>query len=234
MRDIRVNHVAGDLNTGDQHGDRFRGDQNNYYGAPAAPKPRTIVVLNANAVGHPLLQLDQERRAIDRVVHHSAGDTRLEVRTADAVRLDDLQPTLMRYRPVVVHFSGHGHPNDGIQVVDEFGQARSVNTTALSNLFSHLNDGLRCVVLNACYTDKQANEIAKHVPCVVGMRRQILDQSAITFATGFYRALAHGLTIRKAFELAQNELDLHEMSDSDVPRLIAHPAAADRPLIDPS
>jgi hypothetical protein len=224
----------GDFNFGDQYGDRAKGDINHYHGdaRPPAPKPKQILLLSANAVGHSLLELDQERRAIDLAVAHSRHAADLEVRTADAVRLDDLQSTLMRWEPIVVHFSGHGHPNDGIQVLDQYGQPRAVKPQALSNLFGLLNAGLRCVVLNACHTDDQAQAIAQHVPCVVGMRRQVLDKTAILFATGLYRALADGRTIRTAFELARNALDLHDVPDSDVPQLTAHPGAADHPLLD--
>ncbi|MEV6846716.1 CHAT domain-containing protein [Actinoplanes sp. NPDC051411] len=227
----------GDINIGQQIGDRFKGDKNVYsreaFQPPAAArKPATILLLSANAAGHPLLQLDQERRAIVEEVARSRGAARLEVRPADAVRLDDLQRVLMRYKPIVVQFSGHGHPSDGIQVLDEFGQPRSVKPEALSELFRILNRGLRCVVLNACHTDAQAEAIAWHVPCVVGMRRQVLDDTAIQFSKGFYRALADGRSIRTSFDLARNSLNLHDVPDSDVPRLIARPGDADRPLIE--
>jgi hypothetical protein len=110
---------------------------------------------------------------------------------------------LMRYQSIVAHFSGQGHPRDGIQVVDETGRPRSVPPHALSGLFGILSKGLRCVVLNACHTDEQAAAIAAHVPCVVGMRRQVLDDTAILFATGFYRGLADGKSIRTSFELGR-------------------------------
>lgn len=212
----------------------------NGHGEPSAVRrPRTarrrdtILLLSANAGGHRQLQLDQERRAIDHEVAYSRASARLDVRTADALRLDDLQRVLLRYEPIVAHFSGHGHPRDGIQVVDETGQPRSVPPRALSDLFDILSDGLRCVVLNACHTDEQARVIAAHVPYVVGMRRQVLDDTAILFATGFYRGLANGRTIRTSFELARNGLDLHGVPERDVPRLIVHPGVPDRPLIDP-
>ena len=69
-------------------------------------------------------------------------------------------------------------------------------------------------------------------PCVIGMRRQVLDDTAILFATGLYRGLAAGRSIRTSFELARNGLDLHGVPDPDVPRLMAQPGAADRPLLD--
>jgi hypothetical protein len=223
----------GDFVLGNKYGDTVHGDKHVYNGhaEPSATRRRdTILLLSANAGGQRQLQLDQERRAIDREVTHSR---RLEVRTADALRLDDLQGALLRYQPIVAHFSGHGHPSEGIQVVDEAGRPRSVPPRALSQLFRILGDGLRCVVLNACHTDEQATAIAAYVPCVVGMRRRVLDDTAILFATGFYRGIAGGRTIRTSFELARNGLDLHGVPDRGVPHLIAHPGAADRPLVDP-
>jgi hypothetical protein len=234
----------GDIVFGNKSGDTVHGDKNEYHGPHgyagpvagrwpgAAPQRGSILLLSANATGQRQLQLDEERRAIDHEVTYSRASGLLDVRTADALRLDDLQRVLMHHRPVVAHFSGHGHPREGIQVVDATGSPRSVPPRALSGLFDILRDDLRCVVLNACHTDDQAAAIAEHVPCVVGMRRQVLDDTAILFATGFYRAIAHGRTIRAAFKLARNGLDLHDVPDRDVPQLIAQPGAADRPLIE--
>ena len=230
----------GDFVFGNKYGDTVHGDKHVYSG-PAAPPPRarargrhdTILLLSANPGGSLPLQLDQERRAIDQEVASSRSSARLEVRTADAVRLDDLQRVMLRYRPVRAHFSGHGHRQAGIQVVDEAGQTLSVPPRALSGLFRILGDGLQCVVLNACHTDDQAAAIARHVPCVVGMRRAVLDDTAILFAAGFYRGLADGRTFRTSFQLACNGLDLHSRTDREVPRLIAQPGAADRPLVEP-
>jgi CHAT domain len=203
-------------------------------GAGSSPPRHTILLLSANPGGQQQLQLDEERRAITNEVAYSPASGRLDVRTADALRLDDLQRVMLRFTPAVAHFSGHGHPRDGIQVLDASGLPQPVPPRALSGMFEILRDGLRCVVLNACHTDDQAAAIAAHVPCVVGMRRQVLDETAVLFATGFYRALAHGRTIRTSFELARNGLDLHGVPDRDVPRLLARPGAADHPLIDPA
>ncbi|MFC3990751.1 CHAT domain-containing protein [Actinoplanes siamensis] len=227
----------GDIVFGRKGDTVYGGKTVNYGSAPppaARPVPArgTILLLSANADDQRQLALDQERRAIDQEVAHSRAAGRLDVRTADALRLDDLQRVLLRHRPVLAHFSGHGHPRDGIQVVGRDGWPRSVPPRALRDLFAILGEGLRCVVLNACHTDEQAEAIAAHVPCVVGMRRQVFDDTAILFATGFYRGLADGRSFRTSFELARNGLDLHDAPDPDVPRLIARAGAADRPLVD--
>ncbi len=82
---------------------------------------------------------------------------------------------------------------------------------------------LRCVVLNACFTADQAAAIAEHVDCVVGTAREIDDESAIAFATAFYRAIAHGKNVEDAFDLGRNEIRLRRLSGEDVPQLFCRP-----------
>lgn len=82
---------------------------------------------------------------------------------------------------------------------------------------------LRCVVLNACFTADQAAAIAEHVDCVVGTAREIADESAIAFATAFYRAIAHGKNVEDAFALGRNEIRLRRLSGEDVPQLFCRP-----------
>jgi hypothetical protein len=221
--------IMGDFVHGDKYGgDRVHGDKIVHDGRPPPVRRRTILVMSANPVGQQSLRLDEERRAIDRAVS-PAGD-RLEVRTADAVRLDDLQPALLRHRPVIAHFSGHGSASAGILVVDDDGRARPVPPDALIELFRILSRHVRCVVLNACYTDEQARAIVAHVPCVVGMHHRVPDRTAIRFAAAFYEGIAYGESVRVAFELGLNSLRLHGDPDTDIPRLLATPGAADRPF----
>jgi hypothetical protein len=197
---------------------------------PSRPERAVVLVMSANADQRLPLRLDEERREIVRAVRLAGADDRIEVRTADAVRIDDLQNELQYHRPVIAHFSGHGSAATGIVVVDDAGRAQLVPPRALSDLFG-LVGGLRCVVLNACFTDEQAQAIASHVPFVVGMRGRVLDDTAIRFAAGFYQGIAHARTARDAFDLGCNRLELHRHADADVPRLVARPGAPDRPVI---
>ncbi len=204
------------------HGDR----------TPEPGRRKTILLMSANPDRTQPLRLDEERREIDLAVTSAQAGNRIEVRTADALRLDDLQSALLRYRPVIAHFSGHAHASTGVVVTDRFGEAQSVPPKALSELFRILQHGLRCVVLNACFTQEQARAIADHVPCVIGMRSRVLDDAAILFATGFYRGIAHARSIRESFELGSNLLGLHRCPDDETPLLISAPGQADQPVID--
>lgn len=228
------------------HGNKYGGDHvegDKIINRSPAPRPRpkrrpVISLMSANSADRPL-RIDVERREIsDAITMAGAGD-RLELRTADALRLSDLHQTLLAHEPAIAHFSGHGSASAELMVVDEPGRrdvderpvggtrpARAVPPEALTELFGILRKRLRCVVLNACYTEDQARAIAVHVPCVVGMRGGIRDDAAIHFATAFYRAVAHGETIGTAFRLGRNQLDLYGCADAGVPQLIAMPGAA--------
>lgn len=227
--------VHGDKVHGDKvHGDKVHGDK--IVGIdrgrrPGRPRRRVILLMSANPDRQQPLRLDEERREIDRAVRYAQASDRLAVRTADAMRLNDLQSELQRYKPAIAHFSGHGSASAGILLTDDSGRVRPVPPDALSDLFRILRNGLRCVVLNACFTDEQARAISAHVPCVVGMRGRVLDDAAIRFAAGFYEGIAHARSIRMSFELGGNRLGLHGHVDIGVPQLIAAPGAADRPVI---
>lgn len=119
-----------------------------------------------------------------------------------AVRSIDVRRAVLDYKPNIVHFCGHGSGEEGIAFEDESGQAKLVGTDALSGFFELFAANLECVVLNACYSEVQAEAIAKHIPYVVGMKRAIGDAAAIEFATAFYDALGAGESFEFAFKLA--------------------------------
>lgn len=108
---------------------------------------------------------------------------------------------------------------------DAQGAAVDLQADVLVDLLAILkrDTPLRCVVLNACFTADQAAAIAEHVDCVVGTSREIGDESAIAFATAFYRAIAHGKNVDDAFALGRNEIRLRRLSGEDVPQLYCRP-----------
>jgi hypothetical protein len=127
----------------------------------------------------------------------------------------------LRYQPDIVHFSGHGDSIGQIQLLNHAGNRVPVPIPALSSLFKEFRSKIRCVILNACYAEKQAWTIADHIDCVIGMTGQIEDPAAITFAAAFYQALAHGQSVEKAFNLGVNQLELEQFADAKQPKLIS-------------
>jgi predicted transcriptional regulator len=89
----------------------------------------------------------------------------------------------------------------------------------LAVLFEQFASQVNCVVLNACYSETQANAIAKHIDCVIGMNQAIGDRAAIAFAIGFYQALGAGLTVEEAYKLGCVQIRLQNISEHLTPVL---------------
>jgi CHAT domain-containing protein len=188
--------------------------------AEEAVDPVRILFLAANPKDTDQLRLGEEVRTIDERLRSADFRDRLDLVQHWAVRVEDLSEALLRHRPHILHFSGHGSQEGAIILEDARGQSNEVSTKALADLFGILNDSLRCVVMNACYTATQAEIIAAHIDCVIGTTRAISDPAALSFAGGFYRALGYGESIATAFALGRNEIDLAGLGEADTLKLL--------------
>ncbi len=183
-----------------------------------------ILFIAANPTDIVWLRVGEESRAIDRALRSAKYRDLFQIETHLAVRVGDISELLLRHQPNIVHFSGHGTEKSEIILEDDAGMGQAVSTTALSNLFSVLSDNIRCVVLNACYSERQAQAIAKHIDCVVGMSDAIGDLAGIRFASSFYLALGYGRDVQTAFDLGTVEIALEGLEEHDMPRLLANKA----------
>ena len=119
-----------------------------------------------------------------------------------AVRLRDFYQAIVEYKPQIIHFCGHGIGLDGIVLEDEKGQSALVEKETLSRLFKLFAfQGVECVVLNACYSEEQAQAISQYIKYVIGMNQAIGDKAAIAFAVAFYDALGAGKEVQFAYDL---------------------------------
>lgn len=183
--------------------------------------PIRILFLGANPTDGVKLRLDQEVREIDQALRLADLGGRFELWQKWAVRPSDLQAHLLRCRPDILHFSGHGVPGRAILLEGEDGATRSVDANRLARLLAQFNRHLRCVFLNACYSEEQASAIAREVDCVIGMSEEVLDRAAIRFAANFYQALAFGCSVKAAFELCLADIEVGEMHQDTIPQLVA-------------
>lgn len=107
----------------------------------------------------------------------------------------------------------------GLELEDETGKMRLVDTVALAKLFELFASNVECVILNACYSEVQASAIAQHIPYVIGMNKEIGDKAAIKFATGFYNALGAGESVEFAYKLGCNVIQLDGIPEHLTPVL---------------
>lgn len=183
----------------------------NTFGAPSAWKPPlapppagpaadvTLLFLAANPPDSPRLRLDQEARRIDAALRQGRHGARFSLAQHWAVRSEDLLDTLLRRRPAIVHFAGHGDDQGQLCLEDAAGRSTPIAPVALARLLA-APGSVRCVVLNACWSDALADALLAVTACVVGMTSNVEDAAAIDFAGGLYRALADGESLAAAVE----------------------------------
>ncbi len=188
-----------------------------------AGKPIPILFLTANPTDTARLRLDVEYREVDDALLKARYRERFTLEIRPALRSSDLQESMLRYQPGIVHFSGHGAP-DGLIFDNEVDKMHLVDPAAVAELFRIVEPKVQIVVLNACYSAAQAEQIAPHVQCVIGMTQPVGDKAAIQFATAFYRAIGYGASIQAAFDFGINQISLMGLKGAEIPTLICNPA----------
>jgi uncharacterized protein YjbI with pentapeptide repeats len=187
-----------------------------------------LMLVCANPIDTSRLRFDEEIRQVESCIAQSIHREQFPpIEYVMAARTEDLRRGLLKHRPNIVHFSGHGSSNGEIVLESEPGaryeEVRGITQIALASLFRILSDEILCVILNACYSETQARMIAEHIDCVIGMDQEISDPWAIAFSEGFYDGLAAGRSIHTAFELGCNSIELKYGLGHTIPRLLSRP-----------
>lgn len=182
---------------------------------------KRILILTANPKNTDKLRLGEEAREIEEGLSLSQQRDNFEIITGWATRPADLQRSLIKHKPHIVHFSGHGAGEQGLALENNDGNYQLVSTAALSETFGIFKEDIgikiECVVLNACYSEEQAEAICQHIDYVVGMHQAVGDRTAIKFATGFYEALGAGYTFEQSFKLGRNRVSLEGLFGAYTP-----------------
>jgi hypothetical protein len=203
-----------------------------------------ILFLASNPSDSAYLQLDKEFKSIFQALQ---SENNCRVFHEDAVTPTKLQDAIITREPTIIHFSGHGMgekttgseqgkrggivdvdietARSGLVLQNEVtGKSQLVSTKALDFMFKTVTKHFKIevVVLNACYSENQAQAILSYVPYVIGMTDAIADETAIELAKSFYKyLLVNDKSIEEAFELAQSQLMLNDMAGAEIPQLIS-------------
>lgn len=177
---------------------------------------KRILILASNPKGTSVLDLDREIRDIREGLRRSLNRDRFDIEVRGAVRPIDLRRAMLEVEPQIVHFCGHGSGKGGLVLEDDDGNEKFVDNDSLSKLFKQFSDKVECILLNACYSEVQAEALIQHINYVIGMSREIGDEAAIAFSIGFYDSVGAGRTVEVAYELGCNSIQL-EFSSSSTP-----------------
>lgn len=171
--------------------------------------PRTILFLAANPVELQPLQLGEECRAIEDGIRAATFREQIRFCSRWAARLDDLMQVLNEHSQSVLHFCGHGDGAQGLCFQSENGGTLSISADGLTRVIEAAGTSVAVIVLNACYSELQAQALVSCVPCVIGASSAISDKDAIAYAAAFYGALAYGKSVANAHQQGTTAVQLH-------------------------
>jgi hypothetical protein len=166
---------------------------------------KTLLILAANPLGTPHLRWDQELRAIDGELERSSQRDQFQIKSALAVQWSDWRYQLVKHRPEIVHFVGHGHGQPGLVMEREGGGVQEIPGDRLADLFNSIPE-VRCVVMNACKTDRQGEAVALHIPYVVSTRQSVGGVSAREFSAAFYGCVFAGCDYAQSFQIGKGSV----------------------------
>jgi hypothetical protein len=187
---------------------------------PQAPGELVKVLYLAAAPADPAdqgkrrIRVDDEFREIQRTISQGRDRDNIRLESRWAVQPRDITEAMFAVEPHFVHFAGHGDTEEGSIVVgDEYGFPHCVPVDGLVQAFQAAGRGVRCVIVNACGTERLAQALAAAGLCVIGMRKPVGDPSAVRFSIGFYQAVAAGLPVETAFRAGVAQLMMTPLGD---------------------
>lgn len=178
-----------------------------------------VLLVGASPSDRDALLLSAEFDMINASVRQGTFRDDLRIEQSQNTLASELVPDLLRAAPMLVHFSGHGRKSGELVFENPDGTSAALRSDLLSAVFAGFSDSIRCVVLNACWSETQADVIGAHVPVVVGMSSKVSDLAALNFSSTFYLAVSEGKSVSEAFSLAVLQLRVATPGDADAPVL---------------
>lgn len=188
---------------------------------PKSNQPHKILILAAIPHG---LRLDKEIRSIEEAIRRATNRDLFEIKIRTAIRPADIRRAIAEEQPSIVHFCGHGEQDGSLLLEDESGNNKPVAPSSLASLFKLHSDYVKCVLLNACHSEKPAVAISQYIDYTIGMNNPIQDGAAIKFAEGFYDGLGYNISnnqnvYQRAFNEAMLAIEMENLSQGSIPVL---------------
>lgn len=205
-----------------------------------APKPEKlrILMLGADSAGADAgqngLRIGREQQRIRNAVQAANHRDLIEFDARPAATTADLLDGITRFRPHIVHFSGHSN-SDILAFEDDIDAPHAgvlVRGSAFARAVASTDDPPLLIVLNSCnsaaHLDKLVDAVA---PFGIGMSDSIGDSDAIVYATQFYAAMANGQSIQSSHSSGIAALELAGLESAELPTLESAPDADPRNAI---
>lgn len=188
------------------------------------PKEERLRVLLLGSAAAGDLRVGREQKRIRAAVESALHRDLVELDVRPAATVADLLDGVTKFRPHVVHFSGHSDERL-IELEDERDEPHSgviVTAGAFSSAVRACDEPPLLVLLNSCNSAAQLPDLVRNeIPLAIGMADEIDDADAITYAAQFYAAVANGQSVGSSHESARAALELGGLAGSELPTLAA-------------
>lgn len=187
-----------------------------------APRPEKLRVLILGASAEGDLRVGREQKRIRAAVESAFHRDQINLDVRPAATTADLLDGITKFRPHVVHFSGHS--NETLIVFederDEPHEGVIVTAGAFAKAVEATDDPPFLVLLNSCESAAQINDLVAQVaPFAIGMSDSIEDGDAINYAAQFYAAIANGQSVKSSHLSGQAALELAGLDGAELPTL---------------
>ncbi len=213
--------------------------------APITPPLKVLLLVSAppDADEDHRVDVESERAAVETATQTAREDGLLHLLVEDIVTVRRVQDALIRFKPHVVHFVGHGGYQDGVggflEWEDDTGKTMLMPDARLADLLR--GRGIRAVLLHGCETavaDRRSDLsgvagalVGAGIPAVLAMQAKLTYESSQRASEMFYRALTLGADLALATFEARIALSQANRPDWAVPILRATDAGL-APLLD--
>jgi hypothetical protein len=190
-----------------QHGDLKKLQDS--AGDTSATTKQAILYIAASPKNVATLQVDHEFKKIKAVLEAGTQRDQFELLLPLlSVTLEDFLQARHRFKPAVIHFSGHGL-EEGLLFATSQNVFQVIPTEILADVFKGMEAYTKIVVLNACYASSQAKIISQNGIYVMGMNAPVTDDAALYLSENFYRFLADGQQAEEAFHNIRSLVQLN-------------------------
>ena len=166
--------------------------------AQTAKKP--ILYISATPANVENLQVDFEFKKIKASLEGGVKRDLFELLSPlMAVTLQDFLQAKHRYKPSIIHFSGHGL-QDGLMFVTSENVFQIIPNELLKEVFKGIEAYAELIILNSCYASAQAKIISANGIYVIGMNAPVSDLAALDLSDNLYRFISDGQDTEEAFK----------------------------------
>ncbi|NJN92228.1 MAG: trypsin-like peptidase domain-containing protein [Leptolyngbyaceae cyanobacterium SL_5_14] len=174
---------------------------------------KKILMLSANPenpeVSRRRKEIKEIRGALGRAKHKNLFD----LQDRSDIGAAELSEELLTIEPFVVDISGQESGIESLVLENIFNDATSKSSERLiARLFEFHNENIKCIILNKCYSEKQAKAIVQHIEFVVGISQSLKDNDTLDFLKTFYVHLGSERTVEDSYEAGRLSLEKRELT----------------------